>query len=223
MERLMPASPAPTHDLIRLREPIALTADGPVPPWVEPVLRRVPWVVVRRGHVRDGIVPVGVRGVTRSQRFAVLAAVTEIADRLSPEDLTHSRYAIELKREDAAPALGALARVAPVLARLGCRWGPGGSVGFEIGTGARATTPSSDLDLILRQDRRLEPKEAITLLGALTAAAAPVRIDVMLETPGGGVALADLAATPAQVLVRTRNGVRLSADPWNMGRMKDEG
>jgi hypothetical protein len=36
----------------------------------------------------------------------------------------------------------------------------------------------------------------------------------MLETPGGGVALADLAAIPAQVLVRTPDGARLSADPW---------
>jgi hypothetical protein len=34
---VMPGSSAPTHDLIRLREPIALTVDAPVPSWVEPV------------------------------------------------------------------------------------------------------------------------------------------------------------------------------------------
>ena len=110
MERvLMPGSPAPTHDLIRLREPIALTVDAPVPSWVEPALRRTPWVVVRRGHVRDGMMPVGVRGPDAPQRFAALVAVAEIADRLSPEDLTDSRYAIERKRKDAVPALAALA------------------------------------------------------------------------------------------------------------------
>ena len=64
MERLTAGSLAPTHDLIRLREPIALAVDAPVPPWVEPVLRRAPWVVVRRGHVRDGMMPVGVRGLS---------------------------------------------------------------------------------------------------------------------------------------------------------------
>ena len=80
MERLTADSPAPAHDLIRLREPIALTADGPAPSWVEPVLRRAPWVVVRRGPVRDGMMPVGVRGLTRSQRFAAFVAVAEIAD-----------------------------------------------------------------------------------------------------------------------------------------------
>jgi hypothetical protein len=44
---------APTHHLLRLREPIALTVDAPVPPWVEPVLRRAPWVVARRGYVHE--------------------------------------------------------------------------------------------------------------------------------------------------------------------------
>ena len=82
------SEPASTHDLIRLREPTALTADAPAPSWVEPALRRTPWVVVRRGPVRDGRMPVGVRGLTRSQRFAAFVAVAEIADRLSPEDLT---------------------------------------------------------------------------------------------------------------------------------------
>jgi phosphoribosyl-dephospho-CoA transferase len=215
MERaVMPGLPAPTHDLIRLREPIVLTVDAPMPAWVEPVLRRTLWVVVRRGFVRDGMLPVGVRGPARPQRFAAFLAVAEIADRLSPEDLTDSRYAIERGRKDSAPALAALPRVAPLLARRGYRWGPGGSVGFEIATGVPTATSSSDLDLILRQDRRLEPGEAIDLRAALAEAAAPARIDVMLETPRGGVSLADLAAMPGQVLVRTPDGARLSADPW---------
>jgi phosphoribosyl-dephospho-CoA transferase len=214
MERLMPASPAPTHDLIRLHEPIALVANAPVPSWVEPVLRRIPWVVVRRGHVRDGMMPVGVRGLTRSQRFAAFVAVAEIAERLSPEDLTVSGYVVEQDRKDAVPALAALDRVAPLLVRRGYRWGPGGSVSFEIATGVATATASSDLDLVLRQDRRLEPNTATDLLAALAKAAAPAYIDVLLETPLGGVSLADVAARPAQVLVRTPDGAHLSADPW---------
>jgi phosphoribosyl-dephospho-CoA transferase len=214
MERLTAGSVAPTHDLIRLREPIALTADGPAPSWVEPVLRRAPWVVVRRGHVRDGMMPVGVRGLTRSQRFAALVAVAEIADRLSPEDL--SGCVIDQKRKNAVPALAALDRVADLLICRGYRWGPGGSVGFELATGIATATALSDLDLILRQDRRLEPDKATDLLAALAKAIAPARIDVILETPIGGVPLADLAAMRAQVLVRTPFGPRLSADPWTV-------
>ena len=61
MERLMSVAPASTHDLIRLREPIALAVDTPAPDWVMPVLKQIPWVVVRRGPIRDGLIPVGVR------------------------------------------------------------------------------------------------------------------------------------------------------------------
>jgi phosphoribosyl-dephospho-CoA transferase len=216
--------PAPTHDLIRLREPIALTVDAPVPAWVEPALKRTPWAVVRRGHVHDGMIPVGVRGLARRERFAAVLAVGEIADRLSPEELTESRYVIARRRMDEAPALAALARVAPILASRDYRWGPGGSVGFEIATGVATATSSSDLDLILRQDHRLGLDEAIDLRAVLAEAAAPARVDVLLETPRGGVSLADLAAMPARLLVRTPDGPRLTADPWMSGaRVLSEG
>ena len=218
MERLvMPGRPATTHNLIRLRDPIALSAAEPLPAWVEPALERAPWVVVRRGYVRDGMMPVGVRGLARHQRFAAFLAVADIADQLSPEDLTDPRYVIERKREDAAPALAALARVGPVLASRGHRWGPGGSVGFEIATGMATATSSSDLDLIIWQKHRLGPEEAIDLRAVLAEAAAPARIDVLLETPRGGVSLADLAAMAARVLVRTPGGPELLADPWMAG------
>jgi phosphoribosyl-dephospho-CoA transferase len=214
MERLIPGKPAPTHDLIRLREPIAPPADTPVPSWVEGALRRAPWVVVRRGHIRDGMIPVGVRGPTRRQRFAAFLAVAAIADRLSPEDLTDLRPFPGQKRQDAVPALAALARVALLLQRQDRCWGPGGSVGFELAAGVATATASSDLDLILRQEIPLGPGEANALLAALAGAAAPARIDVMLETPRGGVLLADLAARPGQVLVRTPDGPCLCTDPW---------
>jgi phosphoribosyl-dephospho-CoA transferase len=221
---VMPDRPATTHDLIRLREPIALTVDAQVPAWVEPALRRTPWVVIRRGYLRDGMIPVGVRGLARQERFAAVLAVAEIADRLSPEELTESRHVIARRRKDEAPALAALARVAPILASRGHRWGPGGSVGFEIATGVATATSSSDLDLILRQDHRLGLDEAVDLRAVLAEAAAPARVDVLLETPRGGVSLADLAAMPARLLVRTPDGPRLTADPWMTGaRVLSEG
>jgi phosphoribosyl-dephospho-CoA transferase len=212
----MPCSLGTTHDLLRPREPIALTADAPAPSWLGPSLERAPWVVIRRGPVCDGMIPVGARGSARHQRFAAFLSVAEIAERLSPEDLVVSRRAAEQERGDAVPALAALARVAPVLARRGLRWGPGGSVGFEIATGVPTATSTSDLDLILRQERRIEPGEAGDLLAALAEAAVPARLDVMLETPRGGVSLADLAGRPARLLVRTPDGPRLSVDPWGV-------
>jgi phosphoribosyl-dephospho-CoA transferase len=200
-----------------------VTANGQVPRWVEAALKRAPWVVVRRGRIQAGAIPVGVRGLTRAQRFAAWLAAADVAERRSPEELWDGvenrpapglACAPEQTRTEAVPALTALARVAPLLAFRGYRWGPGGSVGFELATGIATATASSDLDVILRQARRLETDEARALQAALAEAAAPARIDALLETPRGGVSLADLAAAPTRVLVRTPDGPRLAADPW---------
>lgn len=214
MELLTSAAVAPTHELIRVREPMALKSDSPAPDWVGPALRRTPWVVVRRGYVRDGLIPVGVRGRARHERFAASLAIAEIANRLSPEEMARSKYAIESTRWEEAPALPALARVMPILDRRNLRGGPGGSVGFEIATGVATATSASDLDLIIRRAHGFEPGEAMDLLVELTAAASPVRIDVMIETPCGGALLADLVGSTERVLVRTADGPRLLVDPW---------
>ncbi len=168
---------------------------------------------VRRGHVRQDLIPVGVRGVGRAQRFAAFVAVADIAEQRSPESLAAWPSRLARPRREAIAALAALTRVAPVLMRLDKRWGPGGSVGFELASGVPTATATSDLDLVIRQPRRLDLCDARELLAALVAAAAPARIDVLLETALGGVALAELAAGPARVLVRTPLGPRLRADP----------
>jgi phosphoribosyl-dephospho-CoA transferase len=160
------------------------------------------------------LVPVGVRGATRSQRFAAWLPIAEMVTRLAPADLIVAPPALTPQRRAEVPALAALTRVAPLLTRRGKRWGPGGSVGFELATGAPTATAASDLDLIIRRECRRAPEEAAELWAALVAAAAPARVDVVLETPHGGVALAELAARPARLLIRTPDGPHLLADPW---------
>jgi phosphoribosyl-dephospho-CoA transferase len=201
-----------THDLLRLRGASLLMADALVPYWVGRALARAPWVVVRRGHVLDGIIPVCVRGLARGQRFAAFVSVAGVVERLTPEDLVARRP--DPVRVAKVPALAALARVRPVLHGSGHRWGPGGSIGFEVATGLPAADAASDLDLVVRRKRRLDVGEAVELLETLIEAAAPAKVDPMVETPNGGVALADLAALPPHVPVRTPHGVRLSSDPW---------
>jgi phosphoribosyl-dephospho-CoA transferase len=213
MERLTTGGAAPVHDLLRLRDPAALAEETPLPAWAVAALQRAPWVVVRRGWVREGLVPVGVRGELRSERFAAWLPPAAIVDRAALEELIASLDHVEQQRADAIPALAALARTAPLLAPH--RWGPGGSIGFELATGVPTATPASDLDLVIRRERPLAPNEAAELWAALTAAAAPARVDVLLETPHGGVALVELLARPARVLLRTPDGPRLVADPWS--------
>jgi phosphoribosyl-dephospho-CoA transferase len=216
MDHLIRDSVAPTHALIRLSDPATLSSDTPVPPWVVATLKQVPWVVVRRGFVRNGMMPVGVRGSVRSQRFAAVVPVTEIAERLSPEDLANAAR-VEMSDMKSVLALVALERVRPILVASGHCWGPGGSVAFELATGVATATANSDLDLIVRLNRRITRDKACDLLATLADVASPARVDVLLETPRGGVSLADLATTAAQVLVRTPFGPRLSVDPWTLG------
>ena len=59
-----------THALLRVAAPDVLQCDTPPPEWVVQELRRAPWVVVRRASVREGLIPVGVRGAARCMRFA---------------------------------------------------------------------------------------------------------------------------------------------------------
>ena len=77
-----------------------------------------------------------------------------------------------------------------------------------------ATTAACDLDLVLRREEPLAPDQARALLRDLVEAAAPVRVDVRVETRFGWVALGDLAVRPDRILVKTSNGTRLLSDPW---------
>ncbi|AMM19423.1 hypothetical protein AX769_03800 [Frondihabitans sp. PAMC 28766] len=72
---------------------------------------------------------------------------------------------------------------------------------------------TSDLDLILRADRRLAREDARVILRFLQTL--PCRADCLLETERGAVALAEWA-DPAggPVLLRTPTGPVLIRDPW---------
>jgi phosphoribosyl-dephospho-CoA transferase len=92
------------------------------------------------------------------------------------------------------------------------RWGPGGSVGFELASGVPAATPNSDLDIVLDAAASMARADAAALHAALSALA--VRIDVLLETPNGAVALAEYASSAGAILLRSPQGARLARDPW---------
>jgi phosphoribosyl-dephospho-CoA transferase len=92
------------------------------------------------------------------------------------------------------------------------RWGPGGSVGFELASGVPTTTPASDLDIVLGAAASLARADAARLHADLSALT--VRIDVLLETPNGAVALADHAKGDGAILLRAPQGPRFARDPW---------
>ncbi|MEV0390517.1 malonate decarboxylase holo-ACP synthase [Nonomuraea sp. NPDC050643] len=210
------------HDLLRLAGSAAAGAE--LPGWAAASLAACGWAVVRRAPHPPGLIPIGVRGPRRSQRHAAFVPAGEVTRRVPPEKLNrphprgpHLPAALPATMFAALPAAlcDTLSAVGLRLAEeLGCEavWGPVGSVGFELATGHQVTHPSSDLDLLVRTPRRLSPATAARLVTAF--AALPSRIDCQLETPRGGIGLAEWARTGGPVLARTAHGPELVDDPW---------
>jgi phosphoribosyl-dephospho-CoA transferase len=203
-----------THALLRIAAAEVLQCDTHLPQWVAQELRRAPWVVVRRASVREGLIPIGVRGAARSMRFAAWLPPGEVREALSPRELAARRGWRAHPRAAQVPALAALGRVEECLQRAGLAsfWGPTGSVGFELASGCATATPHSDLDLMLHADAPLASEAAAAVLSEFLSL--PARVDVLLETPYGAVALAEYVSAPRPILLRTATGVRLSSDPW---------
>lgn len=199
--------PSP-HDLLALDlgHPATMRALQPAPGWARRALEVAPWVVVRRAVAPRGLVAVGVRGTARVERHPMVLDPAVVTRQVPPEDLT--AVPVDAARVAALRVLPAVRRL---LAGTGWAWGPTGSVGFELATGRPAATEASDLDLLLRWPARVPVPAAARLLNRLHAL--PVRVDVQVETPCGGVALAEYAAG-AHLLARTPYGPELVADLW---------
>jgi phosphoribosyl-dephospho-CoA transferase len=203
-----------THWLLRLDSAGALCSETAPPQWVVEQLTRALWVVVRRAPRRDGLVPVGVRGATRAERFAGWVHPASVISSLTPLQLAARRDWCGPAARVALPALAALPAVESIMARasLAACWGPAGSVAFELASGCPSVTAASDLDLVLQLEMPLAQARAAALLAELMQL--PARADALLEIPTGAVALAEYARGAAPYLLRTAAGPLLLDDPW---------
>jgi phosphoribosyl-dephospho-CoA transferase len=197
------------HALLRIADADDLEADTPPPVWVAEQLRQAPWVVVRRARLHAALIPVGVRGRDRSERFAAWLRASAVQQCETPQGLAAQRGWREHPRRDEVGALAALDWIETVMRshNLGSYWGPAGSVAFELATGIAATHAASDVDLVIQMDAAPKADLAATLLAEL--APLPARVDVLIEMPHGAVALADCARRRAPYLLRTPDGPSL--------------
>lgn len=192
------------HDLLWLS---ALPA--PVAEWA-----RLDWpVVVRRAQTPAGQVPVGLRGSVRSERQAGVIASASVLRVCTPEQLSNIDLPASL-----APcaALDALRAASGPLNALGLAWGPTGSTGFALATGAPLLRADSDLDLVLRSAQPFTAQQRDALQAMLAEAGQRCRIDLQIDTGHGGFAFAEWAAGRTRVLLKTAQGPVLAANPWQM-------
>jgi phosphoribosyl-dephospho-CoA transferase len=206
----MQRAPRP-HDLLRLA-PDTPSFDG-APGWVAASLARAPYVVVRRAPPLGERLAVGVRGGARGERFGTWLEPRCIEAMFAPEAL-RTREPAAGRRD--LPAFALLGAVAAIVDAYGLVWGPAGSAGFELASGAPAVTPASDLDLIVRAPAPLPRADASALFDALSQAAGHggTRIDVQVQTPDAAFSLAEFARPNVRVMVRHADGPRLADDPW---------
>jgi phosphoribosyl-dephospho-CoA transferase len=199
------------HDLLRLTHDAPPFADAP--PWVATALARAPFVVVRRApSLRQGdAVPVGVRGAVRGERFGTWLDARCIDVIHTPEDL-RTRQPDPSRAQ--LPVFALLRAIAPI---IDLDWGPTGSAGFELASGAPAVTAASDLDLVVRAPTPIAREHAAALFDALSRTAKDIgpRIDVQIETPDAAFSLAEFARANLRVMLRHADGPRLANDPWS--------
>ena len=197
------------HDLLQIDRPSLMCAGEPS--WVRQTLLECPWVVVRRANAPPDLIAIGVRGNARSERWATFCEERLVRKVVRPEELLlRSRTSNDVPR---TPALRALLEMNARWADLALPWGPGGSVGFELASGRKVTTEASDLDLVIRASQPIAHEQARSLLNRTVGLEA--KVDVRVETPVCGVALEEyVLASPANILLRYPDVVRLGENPW---------
>jgi malonate decarboxylase holo-[acyl-carrier-protein] synthase len=203
-----------THDLLQISEMADVVCVGgeQFPLWAKVSLEIAPFVVVRRANPIRGMIPIGIRGLWRNQRFAGYLVPDSVLKRVTPEQLTESHSSRGNAQRESIPALNTWAEMQVELSNFSLAYGPTGSVGFELASGLSTATAASDLDLLIRTPERLSMESARKLMAIFSQSAC--RLDVQLETPGGAVCLAEYASGQRPLLLRQNGGPVLIDDPW---------
>jgi phosphoribosyl-dephospho-CoA transferase len=207
LQQSLEASRSFRHDRMNVDSP-----EERCPLWVEHSLKEAPFVVVRRAKSFAEIIPVGVRGSLRSQRFAAFLAPVSIRRRITPEQLPATRGRLSKARTEEIPGLKVLAVIEEQLASFPLAYGPIGSIGFELASGLPTATSASDLDLLIRAPERLPIQLAQELV--LIFSGHPCRVDAQLETPRGAVSLTEYASGQRPLLLKQDAGPILADDAW---------
>jgi phosphoribosyl-dephospho-CoA transferase len=203
------------HDIVELSSGVVTELCGQASeqgqPWVVDSLSVSPWAVTRRASPVDGEhLAIGVRGRHRHQRWGTEVPASACLSVLRPSDLVERNPPRDL------PVFRALS----LLRKLPFpgNWGPGGSVGAELASGHPEASSTSDLDLVIRVDSVPDTSEARPMQVMLDQVSAQtgVEIDALVETPGGGVSLQELATGVDTAVVRTADGPVPLANLWSL-------
>jgi phosphoribosyl-dephospho-CoA transferase len=117
------------------------------------------------------------------------------------------------------PAFLALKKLCDI--NIALPWGVTGSCGYSLATGILCVRQDSDLDIIIRCDRKPDDSLLTALSDLLPHL--PCRVDIQLETPYGGCSLNEwnrVKNDGNKMLLKTHQGPLLVDDPWQLERQR---
>lgn len=203
------------HDLIWISDPAALGADQALPEWVAQQWRSTLPLVVRRDIQQNGRIPVGIRGMKRSQRAAAWVSQEAIRRIVTPESLIADPLALLHSTFVSQPPLQALIML--VQRPWPWAWGVTGSCGYALATEIPVMHAESDLDLLVRCPEPASLDDLQRLAQWLQAL--PCRADAQIETPLGGIALSEWLRD-GRAMLKTAGGPLLTTAPWGASEEK---
>ena len=194
-----------THDLLQV-DSDGVDALCSVVHFASLPLKDFPFVVVRRATQKDGLLPVGIRGMERHERCAAWLDPRYVLARVTPESIEPSARVRDL------PAFQAFLELKRHWRDAKLAWGPGGSVAFELVSGCRVVREASDLDIVIRTAEPLS-MDRLRILARLDNNL-PCAVDVQVETLHGAFSPKEYVASSTRCMLRTVHGPRLVEDPW---------
>jgi len=204
---------AKPHDLLELKSPESVHDLAGAPAWVYESLSACSYVVVRRKPASKNGIAIGVRGPSRNQRWPGFVSACQVQTIVSPFELRGGGTTIKPERLEAIPALRHLLALEKQWCSLDLKWGPGGSVGFELASAHPVATPLSDLDIVLFAPIPFGCDYALSLLLSVRQIAAC--IDVIVEAPECAFSLEEYADSQGRpLLLRCLDKPRMAVDPW---------
>jgi phosphoribosyl-dephospho-CoA transferase len=177
---------------------------------VKSCLRANGYVITRRFSNTEDQIPIGICGKERHQRFATSIPRRLVRRIVTPPELLRL---VDHLSNKCFPALLSLKLLKQRWLDLKLPWGPIGSVSRELLIGASIVSADSDLDIVIRAEKRFTKDDAQSL--AASTLDLPARVDIRVETPFCGFALAEFGwRGPGEILLRTAIGPILGSDPW---------
>lgn len=197
------------HDLLFVS---SLPDKGKWPTWfIQDQLQTRP-VVVRRAVHENSLIPVGIRGQGRSERYATMIDSKVINRVVSPEFIVKQQAWLNVQKNE-IPHWVTLECLNSIIKQYGIEWGLCGSLAFELATEIPTANNNSDIDI-----RIIAPTPFDSFLFSIINEkinSLSIRVDCQIETPYGAFSLKEWYQS-SSVLLKTNQGPLLTNDPWKL-------